>query len=322
MELDGRTVSGGYRFGYQNQEKDDEIKGEGNSVNYTFRMHDPRLGRFFAVDPLTAKYSYNSPYSFSENKVIAWGELEGREAFFAADGTYLGQIFGSTEVRIVKQENIKAVTEWIAWANGTAMVGRDEAAIWNTEQAVQLSHLPSSAEAEKLEIDPVISKTTHESYRTHGDCNAAATATLENAGYKAGEFWGKDAQYQFQMYKDPNSSTPNVDIIESRKNGFEKINSELEAGRPVMIGVDYQNGSSNPNTDGTTDHFIILTGRGIDKRGKLFYTADENVDNNSVEAGTSKTQNRFYLQPDQTLKGGTCYRGGMQVTQVRPVKKK
>ena len=70
MELDGRTVNGEYRYGFQNQEKDDEIKGEGNSVNYTFRMHDPRLGRFFAVDPLASKYPYNSTYAFSENRVI------------------------------------------------------------------------------------------------------------------------------------------------------------------------------------------------------------------------------------------------------------
>ncbi|MBN9285320.1 hypothetical protein [Flavobacterium sp.] len=31
-----------YRYGFQGQEKDDELKGgEGNSLNYTFRMHDP-----------------------------------------------------------------------------------------------------------------------------------------------------------------------------------------------------------------------------------------------------------------------------------------
>ena len=59
-----------YRYGFQGQEMDDEIKGEGNSLNYTFRMHDPRLGRFFAVDPLTKKYPWNSPYAFSENRVI------------------------------------------------------------------------------------------------------------------------------------------------------------------------------------------------------------------------------------------------------------
>jgi RHS repeat-associated protein len=50
-----------YRYGFQGQEKDDEIKGEGNSLNYTFRMHDPRVGRFFAVDPLTAKYPHYTP---------------------------------------------------------------------------------------------------------------------------------------------------------------------------------------------------------------------------------------------------------------------
>jgi RHS repeat-associated protein len=71
--------SSAYRYGFQGQEKDDELKGEGNSLNYTFRMHDPRVGRFFAVDPLTGKYPYYSPYSFSGNKVIQFGELEGQE---------------------------------------------------------------------------------------------------------------------------------------------------------------------------------------------------------------------------------------------------
>ena len=68
-----------YRYGFQGQEQDDEIKGEGNSVNYKFRMHDPRIGRFFAVDPLTSKYPHNSPYAFSENVVIDHVELEGLE---------------------------------------------------------------------------------------------------------------------------------------------------------------------------------------------------------------------------------------------------
>ncbi len=68
-----------YRYGFQGQETDDEIKGEGNSVNYKYRMHDPRLGRFFAVDPLAADYPWNSTYAFSENNVIDHVELEGLE---------------------------------------------------------------------------------------------------------------------------------------------------------------------------------------------------------------------------------------------------
>ncbi|MEW4925436.1 RHS repeat-associated core domain-containing protein [Algibacter sp. 2305UL17-15] len=68
-----------YRYGFQGQEKDDEVKGEGNSLNYKFRMHDPRVGRFFAVDPLTWKYPELTPYQFSSNSPIGMLEIEGLE---------------------------------------------------------------------------------------------------------------------------------------------------------------------------------------------------------------------------------------------------
>jgi RHS repeat-associated protein len=80
VELDGRTVSGGYRFGFQNQEKDDEIKGEGNSINYTFRMHDPRLGRFLIIDPLALKFPDWSPNAFCNDNAIRFFDPDGRAA--------------------------------------------------------------------------------------------------------------------------------------------------------------------------------------------------------------------------------------------------
>jgi RHS repeat-associated protein len=77
---DRKSGNQDYRFSFQGQEKDDEIKGQGNSLNYEYRMHDPRIGRFFAVDPLEGSYPWNSPYAFSENMVIHAVELEGLEA--------------------------------------------------------------------------------------------------------------------------------------------------------------------------------------------------------------------------------------------------
>ncbi|NGF77411.1 hypothetical protein G5B10_16135, partial [Fluviicola sp. SGL-29] len=67
--LPGRHVENGegYRFGFQGQERDNELKGNGNSLNYKYRMHDARTGRFFALDPLAPKYPYYSPYQFSGN---------------------------------------------------------------------------------------------------------------------------------------------------------------------------------------------------------------------------------------------------------------
>jgi RHS repeat-associated protein len=71
VPLDGRTIEGdGYRYSFQGQEHDDEVKGEGNSVNYKYRMHDPRVGRFFAVDPLAVQRSWVSPYNFVQNNPI------------------------------------------------------------------------------------------------------------------------------------------------------------------------------------------------------------------------------------------------------------
>ncbi|PIV48651.1 MAG: hypothetical protein COZ75_08805 [Flavobacteriaceae bacterium CG_4_8_14_3_um_filter_34_10] len=82
MIMPGRHANtSDYRYGFQGQEMDDEIKGEGNSVNYKYRMHDPRVGRFFATDPLKGLYSWNSPYAFSENRVIDGLELEGLEVY-------------------------------------------------------------------------------------------------------------------------------------------------------------------------------------------------------------------------------------------------
>ncbi|MBX2828551.1 MAG: hypothetical protein KTR22_10315 [Flavobacteriaceae bacterium] len=68
-----------YRYSFQGEEMDNEIKGEGNSINYKYRMHDPRIGRFFAVDPLASEYPFYSTYQFSGNRLIDRVELEGME---------------------------------------------------------------------------------------------------------------------------------------------------------------------------------------------------------------------------------------------------
>lgn len=87
MLVPSRHSNDDYRYGFQGQEKDNEIKGDGNSLNYTFRMHDPRVGRFFAVDPLFKEYPELTPYQFSSNSPIDMIELEGMEGgWFVKNG--------------------------------------------------------------------------------------------------------------------------------------------------------------------------------------------------------------------------------------------
>jgi RHS repeat-associated protein len=78
--MPGRSFGADYRFGFQGQEKDDEISGQsGSHLAFTYRIHDARIGRFLSVDPLYKKYPHNSSYAFSENRVVDGIELEGLE---------------------------------------------------------------------------------------------------------------------------------------------------------------------------------------------------------------------------------------------------
>ncbi len=87
--MPGRKWTSGtnYRYGYENQESDDEVYGDDNLLAFEYRMADPRLGRFWSVDPLAYDFPWNSPYAFSENRVTNAIELEGLEAHDLNGGT-------------------------------------------------------------------------------------------------------------------------------------------------------------------------------------------------------------------------------------------
>ena len=68
VELDGRTVSGGYRYGFQVYEGDSELKGQGNSYTTEFRQYDPRIVRWLTLDPV--RHESHSPYKEHEKGII------------------------------------------------------------------------------------------------------------------------------------------------------------------------------------------------------------------------------------------------------------
>jgi len=71
--------SRGYRFGFNGMEKDDEVKGAGNSYDFGARIYDSRLGRWLALDPLMADYSDLCPYNFAGNSPILFLDIDGRK---------------------------------------------------------------------------------------------------------------------------------------------------------------------------------------------------------------------------------------------------
>jgi len=67
-----------YRYGFNNMELDNEVKGEGNSIDFGARMLDPRVGRWFAKDPLGGKLPDLSPYTFVNNDPIRFIDPDGK----------------------------------------------------------------------------------------------------------------------------------------------------------------------------------------------------------------------------------------------------
>ena len=82
MLMPRRTfASSDYRFGFNGQEKDNEISGEGNTLDFGERIYASRLGRFLSVDPLTKSYPELTPYQFASNMPINSIDLDGLEAY-------------------------------------------------------------------------------------------------------------------------------------------------------------------------------------------------------------------------------------------------
>ncbi|MNX77013.1 hypothetical protein D3C86_1085330 [compost metagenome] len=72
-----------YRYGFNNMEKDDELKGGGNSYDFGARILDPRIGRWLTIDPLAVKYPDLSTYNFVANSPIIFLDPDGRVITFA-----------------------------------------------------------------------------------------------------------------------------------------------------------------------------------------------------------------------------------------------
>jgi len=72
-----RSWSGGYRYGFNGMEKDDEIKGSGSSYDFGARMLDVRLGRWLSGDPKKMLYPELSIYAVSGNNPIIFVDKDG-----------------------------------------------------------------------------------------------------------------------------------------------------------------------------------------------------------------------------------------------------
>lgn len=74
-----------YRYGMNGMEKDDELKGSGNSYTTSFRLIDSRIGRWLSTDPVF--HASDSPYNAFDNNPILYADPSGADGFIPTSST-------------------------------------------------------------------------------------------------------------------------------------------------------------------------------------------------------------------------------------------
>jgi hypothetical protein len=90
------------------------------------------------------------------------------------------------------------------------------------------------------------------------------------------------------------------------------IDKELAQGRPVVTGISFVD--SNYNRDKITDHFVLLTGRGVDRSGHTYYTMADPIGNDAKQ-GTSR---RLYVDSATGNLFGSGLLGHYEMSMVVP----
>ncbi|MDP3930554.1 MAG: RHS repeat-associated core domain-containing protein, partial [Bacteroidota bacterium] len=136
--LAGRTWQAReYRFGFNGQEKDDEVSGVGNTMTAEFWEYDGRLGRRWNVDPKPISSSI-SPYATFNNNPILFIDRGGDTTFiYNRLGQYVFTILDS-----------KSTNEIVFLTNNQATrLHKYTGAFWSEDKKADLARNPNFAYA-------------------------------------------------------------------------------------------------------------------------------------------------------------------------------
>jgi RHS repeat-associated protein len=98
-----------YRFSFNGMEKDEELKGLGNSLDFGARIYDPRIGRWLSIDPLAAKYPMLSTYLFVANNPIYFIDPNGED--IVPSSQFKNSNYYTVLVKIVNQHKSNSFTK-------------------------------------------------------------------------------------------------------------------------------------------------------------------------------------------------------------------
>ncbi|GAB4189239.1 MAG: hypothetical protein OHK0022_01420 [Roseiflexaceae bacterium] len=137
-------------------------------------------------------------------------------------------------------------------------------------------------------------------------CYRASLAMLNRAGFQV-----LDRTRAIQMLQEQHGQNQ---VTAQAGVGLAYIDQELEAGRPVIVGVDHTVGTTY-NADHTTDHFVVVIEKNMDSDGRIFYRFFDPYTRHA-ERGSSPN-NKLYLNGNTATGMRSDNRREYHLSQVR-----
>ena len=263
---------------YQYTGKELENFGGLGWYDYGARYYDPSVGRWTSVDPLAGKYPNMSPYVYTANSPMINIDPDGRD-WYRHDETNAviwregsGSHEGYSNLGATYSENFEGGFSITYTQNEVSSM------TWNV-----------------LETDQFVSMYDQEGNYLM-NCYQAACQTLINAGFQSA---GRSSEVLMTDIGDNGrSGTTSTSAVA----GITVINNNVEGGKPLVVGVDYQDDS--PNHDGMTDHFIVISGKTETyTNGSLSSTTYRFFDNRTRNSNTGTQLSNNFSCSDNRLTG-------------------
>lgn len=265
-----------------------------------------------SVDPLAGKFPTFSPYAYGNNNPLRYSDPTGMQS---EDEVHQVQQPKAQLDTTGMRAEMKRLPEGLRKMQGKGFEGfdiqnkdktakRDEIGSWHPPmrdfgdpndydpyQMFKIELFDSWTESDWT-IKNVIPASAHLK-QSPGQCFKACKKILSNEGYK--NIAQGERIYLVKEQKD--------ELVTDKKGfskGVEVINSYLEKGRPIIVGVHNEFGKGINKASGyTTDHFVVITGRGIDEGGRKYYNFFD-VGTAKQDKGTSDL-NRLYFKGNRLV---------------------
>jgi RHS repeat-associated protein len=277
-----------------------ELDEETGLYYYGARYYDSKASLWLGVDPMWEKYQGISVFAYCANNPIRYIDPTGMDWY---------QDEGGNTIWYEGSENKEGYTN--IGANYTYREGNLTLTYEQNELEILEEHI--------LEPNDWSTSQTTNSDGTKKQCFTAAKemvattgATVRGGGQAAGIVTGKESvsENSYSIVSNGNTTT-----------AINYIDSQIDLGYSVAIGVDYKKGS--PNNDGVTDHWVSVSSRITNIRsGSTSYRFYDPGTSN--RANGTHINNIFSLNDNGMLSGSTHYKVAMNsknpdytVTQIR-----